>query len=85
MIVSAFRHPFQAAADIGATFHRVSVLNVRLGKDVVGCIRVHYGRLLEIPYSSSALDVLAKHRMETMIEALEKQGYGNISLASLLN
>ena len=85
MIASAFRHPFQAAEDIGAAFYRVSGLNIRLGKDVVGSWGVHYGQLLEIPYSGGSLDVAAKHRMGTMIEALGQQGYDKISLASLLN
>ena len=85
MLVSAFRHPFQAADDIGAAFYRVSGVNLRLGKDVVGSWGVHYGQLIEIPYSGGALDVAAKHKMGTMIEALSQQGYDKISLASLLN
>lgn len=85
MIASAFRHPFQAAEDIGSAFYRVSGLNIRLGKDVVGSWGVHYGQLLEIPYSGGALDVAAKHKMGTMIEALTNQGYDKITLASLLN
>ncbi len=85
MILSAFRHPFQAAEDVGSAFYRVSGVNIRLGKDVVGSWGVHYGQLLEIPYSGGALDVAAKHKMGTMIKALTDQGYDKISLASLLN
>ena len=85
MILSAFRHPFQAAEDVGSAFYRVSGLNIRLGKDVVGSWGVHYGQLLEIPYAGGSLDVAAKHKMGTMIEALTDQGYDKLSLASLLN
>ena len=72
MIASAFMHPMQAARDVGSAFYKVSGVNIRLGKDVVGCIGVHYGKVIEINYSGSALDVMAKHKMGTMLKSLEE-------------
>lgn len=85
MIASAFRHPFQAAEDVGSAFYRVSGVNFRVGKDVVGSWGVHYGQVIEIPYSGGSLDVGEKHRMGTMIEELGNCGYGDRTLVSVLN
>lgn len=84
MVLSAFRHPMQAARDVGSAFYKVSGVNIRLGKDVVGCIGVHYGQVVEINYAGSALDVMEKHKMGNVLESLEANGYGNIELHSLL-
>ena len=85
MLVSAFRHPFQAAEDVGSAFHRVSGVNFRVGKDVVGSWGVHYGQVIEIPYSGGSMDVGEKHRMGTVIEELGSSGYGSRTLVSVLN
>jgi hypothetical protein len=83
-IASAVRHPFQAAQDAGAVFNRVRGINFRLGKDVVGCVGVHYGDVVEIPYSGGALDVAAKHRMTTVLAALQTSPYRNQRLEALV-
>jgi hypothetical protein len=83
-LVSAAWHPMQAARDVGSMFYRVRGVNFRLGKDVVGSIGVHYGQVVEIPYAGGALDVLAKHKMTTMLEALEGSNYGNRELESVV-
>lgn len=83
-VASAFRHPVQAAQDLGSVFHRVRGVNFRLGKDVVGCIGVHYGRVIEITYSGGTLDVAAKHRMTTVLAALEKSSHRNVRVDTLM-
>ncbi|MEM7685028.1 MAG: hypothetical protein AAF293_09380 [Pseudomonadota bacterium] len=85
MFASAFRHPFQALEDIGSAFYRVSGVNFRVGKDIVGTWGVHYGQLIEIPYSGGSLDVKQKHQIGTMISELGTSGYGAKTLASVLN
>lgn len=83
-VASSLRHPIQSAKDVGSLFHQVQGLNVRLGKDIVGNIGVHYGRVIEINYSGGALDVMTKHSIKTMISELQRQGYGNICLSDML-
>lgn len=83
-IASAVRHPVQAAQDAGAVFNRVRGINFRLGKDVVGCTGVHYGDVVEILYSGGALDVVAKHKMTTMLAALQTSSYRNQRLEALV-
>ena len=83
-VASAVFHPVQAVQDVGAMFYRVEGVNYRLGKDVVGCIGVHYGRVIEVPYDGGALDVLTKHSMETFLGVLEGPSFRNISLRSLV-
>lgn len=80
---SLVMHPVQAAQDGMALFYRVKGVNFRLGKDVVGCTGVHYGRVIEIPYTGGALDVLAKHKMTTVLAALKDSQFAEMSLTSL--
>lgn len=82
--VSALRHPVQAAQDLGAVFHWVSGVNFRLGKDAVGCVGVHYGKVIEIPFTGSALAIGEKHKMASMLEALKTSGYRNTELSALV-
>ena len=83
-MASAVRHPLQAVQDLASLFHLARGLNFRLGWDVVGSVGVHYGRVIQIPYSGKALDVLAKHKMATVIEALRASQYHNLELDVLL-
>jgi pimeloyl-ACP methyl ester carboxylesterase len=83
-LVSAVMHPVQAAQDAAAFFQWVRGVNFRLGKDVVGMIGVHYGRVIEIPYSGGSLDVLTKHKMVTVIAALQGTTYRDMALESLV-
>lgn len=80
--LSAVRHPMQAGRDLGSLFYRVKGVNFRIGKDVVGCIGVHYGKVVEIPYDGGALDVKVKHQMATVIRALEASPIGQRTLGS---
>jgi len=82
-IASAIWHPMQAARDAAALFHVVSGVNFRLGKDIVGSTGVHYGKVIEIPYSGGALDLIAKHKMGSMIAALETSSYRNWQIGKL--
>jgi|GEM_PF-1441409 len=82
--VSAVRHWDQALQDIGSVFHVVQGVNFRLGKDVVGCIGVHYGKVIEIPYSGGALDVLTKHGIDEVIKHLPGSGYAAHRLADVV-
>ena len=45
---------------------------------------MHYGKVIEIPYSGGALDVLTKHKIGTVIEALESSPYGGMRLESII-
>jgi hypothetical protein len=81
---SAAMHPVQAAQDAASLTYRVRGANFRLGKDVVGCIGVHYGRVIEIPYSGGALDVGTKHRMVTVLAALEGSSYRDMPMESVV-
>lgn len=83
-ITSAVMHPVQAARDAAAVFNVVSGANFRLGSDVVGSTGVHFGRVIEIPYSGGALDVVTKHLMGSVIAALETSRYKNMSLESVV-
>ena len=83
-VVSAVRHPMQAARDLKAAFRKSNGVNIRLGKDVVGSIGVHMGKVIEIPYSGGAMDVMAKHKIGSVIEALGKNPMGTRKLAELL-
>ncbi len=83
-MASAIRHPHQALQDAGSVFHRVQGVNIRLGKDVVGCVGVHYGPVIEIPYSGGTFDVGTKHKMTTMLTELETSPYRNRRLDALV-
>jgi pimeloyl-ACP methyl ester carboxylesterase len=83
-IASAIMHPVQAARDAAAVFTVVRGANFRLGSDLVGSTGVHYGRVIEIPYGGGAMDVLAKHKMASMIEALETSNYRDQPLVAVV-
>jgi len=82
-VASMFWHPVQAAQDAASLFYRVRGANFRLGRDIVGSIGVHYGRVIQIEYSGGALDLYQKHRMVSMIAALERSSYRDASLESV--
>ncbi len=83
-VASAVVHPVQAAQDVRALFRAAHGVNFRLGKDVVGILGVHYGRVVEIPYAGGALDVMQKHRMTTMLAELERAGIAKRPLEAYL-
>lgn len=83
-IASAALHPVQAAQDARSFFNWVRGVNFRLGRDVVGMIGVHYGNVIQIPYSGNATDVLLKHKMTSVIAALEGTRYRDAPLESLI-
>lgn len=82
--ISAIRHPMQAMQDAGSLFYRVRGMNFRVGKDVVGCIGVHYGPVVELAYSGGAMDVLTKHRMATVISCLAASSYRDMELEQVV-
>lgn len=82
-LASVVMHPVQAAQDAASITNWVRGANFRLGKDVVGIIGVHYGRVIEIPYSGGALDVGTKHRMVTVLAALETSSYRDMPIESV--
>ena len=77
-VVSVLRHPMQAARDVGAAFHKVTGLNLRHGKDVVGLIGVHYGKVLEVPLGGD-FGLMDKHKIGPFIETLTKNPIGKRS------
>ncbi len=83
-VVSAIRHPMQAAQDLGSITYRVRGVNFRLGRDVVGSIGVHYGPVIEIPYSGGSFDVIEKHKMTSVLASLETSRYRNVRLDALV-
>lgn len=83
-ILSAALHPVQAAQDARSFFQWVRGVNFRLGRDVVGMIGVHYGNVIQLPYSGNATDVLLKHKMTSMIAALGDSRYRDAPLQSLV-
>jgi len=82
---SAFLHPIQAARDVGGLFYRVSGVNFRLTGDAVSRWGVHYGQLVEVPYSGGSIDPYTRHIMATILTELRRGGYGSITLADMLN
>jgi hypothetical protein len=84
-VVSAVFHPIQAMEDVKSQFYRVQGVNFRLGKDVVGFTGVHYGKVIEIPYDGGTLDVIAKHKMTTVLKAIDRSPYRNATLRTLLH
>jgi hypothetical protein len=50
-------------------------VNYRLSGDLVSRYGLHYGQIVNLEGRG---DVLDQHRMTTMIETLERQGYRNI-------
>lgn len=83
-ILSAVRHPMQAARDLKGAFRKANGVNIRLGKDVVGCIGVHMGKVVEIPYGGGAMDVKTKHKIGSVIAALGENATGQRSLDDML-
>ncbi len=81
---SALLHPVQAAQDARAFFRTARGVNFRVGQDVVGCTGVHYGQVVEIPYGGGAPDVMAKHRMTTVLAELQRSGIGRRELSAYL-
>ncbi|SEA21965.1 hypothetical protein [Rubrimonas cliftonensis] len=81
MLASGFLHPFQAAQDVGAMFHWVTGVNLRIRGDVVGAWGVHYGKVVDLAFDGAATDVLGRHKMAAMLRALERDGYRGLSLA----
>lgn len=82
-IASVFRHPMQAFQDLAALGRTVKGVNFRLGKDVVGNVGVHFGKVIELRYDGGSFDVLAKHKMGNMLKAIESNGYAKIDLDTL--
>ncbi|MFN8177621.1 MAG: hypothetical protein U0167_06830 [bacterium] len=83
-VASAAMHPIQAAQDAAALGYRVRGANFRLGQDVVGSIGVHYGKVIVITYSGGAMDVLTKHKMTSMIAALQSSKYRDMPLDAVV-
>ena len=83
-VISSIFHPVQAARDIAGLFYTVKGVNFRLGKDLVGCTGVHYGKVIEVPYDGGALDVMAKHSIKEVIKALNSSGYGGENLDTVV-
>lgn len=84
-IVSTVLHPMQAARDVGAMFYRVSGVNYVVGNDAVGHVGVHYGQIINIPYSGSAINIVGTHFMTTVIAELGNSGIGRNKLSDVLN
>ena len=84
MVVSAALHPHQALQDMASTFYWVDGVNFRLGKDIVGCTGVHYGKVIEIPYGGGTLDVAAKHKIGTVLTALADSPYAGMQPSAVV-
>ncbi len=77
MLVSAVRHPIQAAKDVQNVFRSVQGINLCLQNDAVSRIGNHYGKVLRITGTSS--NPMTEHGIATVISVLEKPE--NASLA----
>jgi len=84
-LASSLIHPVQAFQDLKSVTYFVRGVNFRVGKDVVGSLGVHFGKVIELPYSGGALDVGAKHKMATVLEALAAAGYNDVLLDTLID
>jgi hypothetical protein len=84
-VLSSVRHPQQALQDFKAVTTFVRGVNFRVGKDVVGSYGVHFGKVIELPYSGAALDVLEKHKMKTVKQMLEASNYKDYQLDTLID
>ena len=80
MVLSAFRHPFQAISDVRATFNTVRGLNVCLQNDVVSKIGVHYGDIARIPGTSA--NPLTEHGIGTVNSVLTLNAVGGLDVAA---
>jgi pimeloyl-ACP methyl ester carboxylesterase len=74
MVLSAFRHPMQAARDMRSTFNTAHGLNVCLQNDMVSKIGLHYGEVIRIPGTSA--NPLTEHSMNTVSGVLQNSPIG---------
>ncbi len=74
--LSMLRHPMQAMRDIGSAFHDSLGINVRLTLDPVSMIGLHYGPVVNL---SGAPDIASAHSMDTVMAALRRNSYGNVT------
>jgi len=81
LVVSAFRHPMQAARDMASAFNIVRGLNICLENDAVSKIGNHYGQVIRIPGTSA--NPLTEHRISTMNAVLAKNPVGQRLVATL--
>ena len=83
--IGAVAHPIQTAQDVAAAFHKTRGVNFRLGKDVVGVQGVHIGRVIELPFSGSALEVakLETHGIDVILAAVVQSSFGEVPLEVL--
>jgi pimeloyl-ACP methyl ester carboxylesterase len=81
MIVSAFRHPMQAARDLASAFNVVHGLNVCLANDAVSRMGNHYGNVIRIPGTS--MNPLTEHSISTVNTVLATHPVGARSVATL--
>ncbi len=80
-VLSAIRHPVQAARDIASTFTVVKGVNVCLQGDLVSRIGIHYGNVLRIPGSSA--NPLTEHGIGTVISVLGANPVGGLTIDQL--
>ncbi len=80
MMVSAARHPFQAASDVANVFRSVRGVNICLQNDVVSRIGNHYGRVMRIAGTTS--NPATEHGIETVISVLEQPGNATLAARS---
>jgi hypothetical protein len=81
MVVSAFRHPMQAARDMASAFNIVRGLNVCLENDAVSKIGNHYGNVIRI--SGTSMNPLTEHKISTMNTVLAQNPVGRKFVATL--
>ncbi len=72
MAESALLNPVQTMKDIGAAFHRVRGVNVRLDGDRVSQLGEQYGQILTIPGPKGA-GLMDQHKIATVIDCPSKQ------------
>ncbi len=72
MMESAVLNPVQTVQDMGAAFHRVKGVNVRLDGDRVSQWGEQYGRILTIPGPRGA-GWMEQHKIATVVDCLSKQ------------
>ena len=83
-VASAILHPTQALEDFMAFGRTVNGINYRVGKDAVGITGVHFGKVVELPWSGNATDVLAKHSMKGVLQTIKEQGLASVRLDTVV-
>lgn len=80
-LVSAVRHPMQAARDVKAVFNKVTGVNICLQQDPVSKMGIHYGNVIKIPGTSQPF--YEQHSIDVLIGVLKNHPFRNMSVQDL--